>query len=570
VKVLEETIRHRSEQQRKSGPGVDATCQLCLKTKFADGVGHVCAYCGVRCCARCGGKVTLRSNKVIWVCILCRKKQELLIKTGQWMTQPFSSSMPEKENRGPDSGSSHYHQHYRHPPPLQRTSSLQHQGRELPVPQLRRQYSQENRPMIPMDPRMPPRRSTSSDAPDYYSPHYRDFDLDYGPPPPPAPTHPPHHHQSSYTSSGAVPHSSTLGLGPPPAKPPPVDWSYDNPNPPPPPTQGSPRLAHHYYPVAHSSSQQRMPPQQQHTLPGHPSRSALMGTPAGLGQRSLSSSEEELRSTPDYTSGDELESRLHHQHRRQQQHGPPGQHMPPMPMQVQGSFSSVSSNKYIMPHQHHPGPGRVGISMGGTTTGFATSVDSSGLVRSGSSRAMVHSSYDSGGAISSKSNSGAMVLGPTGGGGPSGLSEFHHRYHQSNNNANVSSTAGIMSPGAERIRIGPRSGSAPGGSGPVPASSTVVPVSGVVGASLSGAGSYDRDRSRQKKTVRFDSDEFGGDASSVVVAPSEEDQWYGWDQSSSERQGSQDSTTKDSGIDTGSNFTSSEDSNRELVHTKVF
>ena len=56
-----------------------------MKTKFADGVGHVCNYCNVRCCARCGGKVTLRSNKVIWVCILCRKKQELLIKSGKWV-----------------------------------------------------------------------------------------------------------------------------------------------------------------------------------------------------------------------------------------------------------------------------------------------------------------------------------------------------------------------------------------------------------------------------------------------------------------------------------------------------
>ncbi|XP_022645205.1 regulating synaptic membrane exocytosis protein 1-like isoform X2 [Varroa destructor] len=71
-----------------------ATCQLCLKTKFADGVGHICNYCNVRCCARCGGKVSLRSNKVIWVCILCRKKQELLIKTGQWISQPLSAMNP--------------------------------------------------------------------------------------------------------------------------------------------------------------------------------------------------------------------------------------------------------------------------------------------------------------------------------------------------------------------------------------------------------------------------------------------------------------------------------------------
>ncbi|XP_050718371.1 uncharacterized protein LOC126999677 isoform X3 [Eriocheir sinensis] len=85
VRVLENTIRLRSEVQRKKGLELDATCQICLKTKFADGVGHICNYCNVRCCARCGGKVSLRSNKVIWVCILCRKKQELLIKTGTWM-----------------------------------------------------------------------------------------------------------------------------------------------------------------------------------------------------------------------------------------------------------------------------------------------------------------------------------------------------------------------------------------------------------------------------------------------------------------------------------------------------
>ncbi|CAH4015102.1 unnamed protein product [Pieris brassicae] len=85
VAVLEQTIRTRNEMQRAAGVELAATCEICLKTKFADGVGHSCHYCRVRCCARCGGKVTLRSNKVIWVCILCRKKQELLSKTGQWI-----------------------------------------------------------------------------------------------------------------------------------------------------------------------------------------------------------------------------------------------------------------------------------------------------------------------------------------------------------------------------------------------------------------------------------------------------------------------------------------------------
>lgn len=85
VAVLEQTIRTRNEMQRAAGVELAATCHICLKTKFADGIGHSCHYCRVRCCARCGGKVTLRSNKVIWVCILCRKKQELLSKTGQWI-----------------------------------------------------------------------------------------------------------------------------------------------------------------------------------------------------------------------------------------------------------------------------------------------------------------------------------------------------------------------------------------------------------------------------------------------------------------------------------------------------
>lgn len=64
VATLESTIRQRSEQQKKAGVELDATCHICLKTKFADGVGHICHYCKIRCCARCGGKVTLRSNKV--------------------------------------------------------------------------------------------------------------------------------------------------------------------------------------------------------------------------------------------------------------------------------------------------------------------------------------------------------------------------------------------------------------------------------------------------------------------------------------------------------------------------
>ncbi|XP_061692771.1 regulating synaptic membrane exocytosis protein 1-like isoform X3 [Syngnathoides biaculeatus] len=64
------------------------TCGICQKTKFADGCGNLCSYCQTKFCARCGGRVSLRSNTedkvVIWVCNNCRKQQEILTKPGEW------------------------------------------------------------------------------------------------------------------------------------------------------------------------------------------------------------------------------------------------------------------------------------------------------------------------------------------------------------------------------------------------------------------------------------------------------------------------------------------------------
>ncbi|XP_067384812.1 regulating synaptic membrane exocytosis protein 1-like isoform X25 [Channa argus] len=66
------------------------TCGICHKTKFADGCGNLCSYCQTKFCARCGGRVSLRSNTeekvVIWVCNNCRKQQEILTKPGEWFT----------------------------------------------------------------------------------------------------------------------------------------------------------------------------------------------------------------------------------------------------------------------------------------------------------------------------------------------------------------------------------------------------------------------------------------------------------------------------------------------------
>ena len=47
------------------GPKGDSPiCGICHKTKFANGCGQVCSYCQTKFCARCGGRVSLRSNKV--------------------------------------------------------------------------------------------------------------------------------------------------------------------------------------------------------------------------------------------------------------------------------------------------------------------------------------------------------------------------------------------------------------------------------------------------------------------------------------------------------------------------
>ncbi|XP_070589156.1 regulating synaptic membrane exocytosis protein 1 isoform X1 [Erythrolamprus reginae] len=78
-KIGEESRRHQGEHKDDA-----PTCGICHKTKFADGCGHLCSYCRTKFCARCGGRVSLRSNNVMWVCNLCRKQQEILTKSGAW------------------------------------------------------------------------------------------------------------------------------------------------------------------------------------------------------------------------------------------------------------------------------------------------------------------------------------------------------------------------------------------------------------------------------------------------------------------------------------------------------
>ncbi|MFT7807116.1 regulating synaptic membrane exocytosis protein 1-like isoform X18 [Arapaima gigas] len=97
VRRIGADTRRQQSQHKDDAP----TCGICRKTKFADGCGHLCSYCQTKFCARCGGRVSLRSNNVslkmpppnasppgsvMWVCNLCRKQQEILTKSGEWFS----------------------------------------------------------------------------------------------------------------------------------------------------------------------------------------------------------------------------------------------------------------------------------------------------------------------------------------------------------------------------------------------------------------------------------------------------------------------------------------------------
>ncbi|KAM4043321.1 regulating synaptic membrane exocytosis protein 1 isoform 8-T9 [Anomaloglossus baeobatrachus] len=114
LKRLHQQFESYKEQIRKIGedthryPGEhkdDApTCGICHKTKFADGCGHLCSYCRTKFCARCGGRVSLRSNNVMWVCNLCRKQQEILTKSGAWFFGSGPQQPPSQDGTLSDTG----------------------------------------------------------------------------------------------------------------------------------------------------------------------------------------------------------------------------------------------------------------------------------------------------------------------------------------------------------------------------------------------------------------------------------------------------------------------------------
>ncbi|XP_053680399.1 regulating synaptic membrane exocytosis protein 2 [Anopheles nili] len=602
VETLVDSIRQKSEQQKKAGVELEATCHICLKTKFADGIGHICHYCNIRCCAKCGGKVTLRNNKVIWVCIVCRKKQELLSKTGQWMNK---STSPDGVIRRQEGDPRTLPQTMLDPldpsdkrPKLERARSAaekENNPMQRANSQLRRQYSQQ-------DP--PTRRLSQSDGVDMMmSPgHHHGQSMGrmqmqpgmygggsrqgvgqagvgygtggYG-------QHsqlpqPPMQHGMGAGSYGTGPHSMTpqvhithAGGG---------GYGHDDPS---------------YY---QSEIEDLMrthphlvhPRQQQHYaetmqsgsghgsggmvggvhLPPEPTKSHKrpLGGPYLPQQRSFSSSDEDIRSTPEFEAGHQ---RQYFDNHTRLNANLSDYRATKLDVQQRNSYNRTNHNRYQSPsqqqqqHSSHPYHYQQQDPLGRDyhqTQPLPQVVVGDGIIASTAYDSINHHHHSvhhpslhhqsSGAHLGTTAGSPATI--PQGHGGSSGSSSSsqHHPFppygqqqahhpqqtQQQQQQCNSSSSGGsshsttghhpVAHNSHTRYGTSPAATEQPDPYWDEPADSR-------------------RFTERRKKTVRFD----GQDS----------DDWSRWE---SERQGSQDSATKDSGIDTSSTFTSSEDSNR--------
>ncbi|XP_055549954.1 uncharacterized protein LOC129732766 isoform X9 [Wyeomyia smithii] len=508
VATLVDSIRQKSEQQKKAGVELEATCHICLKTKFADGIGHICNYCNIRCCAKCGGKVTLRNNKVIWVCIVCRKKQELLSKTGQWINKSTSPDGVARRIEGDPRSLSHTtldpHDPSDKRPKLERARSAAEKENDPMMRtggQLRRQYSQQD---------VPPRRMSQSDSGVDIStgPHqtrlpiprmhsqamqqqspYGQYAQHPGLPQPPVQTTPygrPQAHMN--TQLHTTRSTGNVGIG---------GYGQDDPSY----YQGEIEDLMRAHPhLVHPRQQQHYAESMQSAAPSYGSGSSSgivlsaepikkhkrpMGGPYLPQQRSFSSSDEDIRSTPEYEAG--------HQRQYFDNHSRLNPSLTDyrtrkLDVQQRNNYNRTNHNRYQsqQTHLHSQQPLPQVVVADSTITSSA---------------------YDNNNHHHSSSH--------------------HHHTHQP-----VPQTNQVHNSQYQYIQQNSRYNASTAGSDQPdpywddPADSR-------------------RFTERRKKTVRFDGQE--------------SDDWGRWE---SERQGSQDSATKDSGIDTSSTFTSSEDSNR--------
>ncbi|KFB40250.1 AGAP001690-PA-like protein [Anopheles sinensis] len=608
VATLVDSIRQKSEQQKKAGVELEATCHICLKTKFADGIGHICHYCNIRCCAKCGGKVTLRNNKVIWVCIVCRKKQELLSKTGQWMNKSTSpDGMIRRQEGDPRSLPQTMldpHDPSDKRPKLERARSAaekENNPMQRANSQLRRQYSQQ-------DP--PTRRLSQSDGVDmmmspghqhqqqqqqmgrmqqmgrpgmYGQPGGGGYGGGYGGHHSQLPQPPMQHGgggggvggagmgsyggggQHSMTPQVHITHAGGGGYGH-------EDPSYyqseiedlmrTHPH------LVHPRQQQHYAESLQSSSGHSSGGMGSGGvgggggggmhLPPEPTKSHKrpLGGPYLPQQRSFSSSDEDIRSTPEFEAGHQRQYFDNHTRLNANLND---YRATKLDVQQRNSYNRTNHNRYqspsqqqqqhhyqqqdpLGPHHYHPKQPLPQVVVGDSTIA-STAYDSIDhhhhqhhlhLQPSHHHPPSSHHPAPSqhGGSSGSSSSSQHHQYPPYGQAGPTASQQALH--HQQ---CNSSSSGGSGHSNAGPHPVAHNNAHARYGTSPA-ATEQPDPYWDEPADSR-------RFTERRKKTVRFD----GQDS----------DDWSRWE---SERQGSQDSATKDSGIDTSSTFTSSEDSNR--------
>ncbi|XP_055642504.1 uncharacterized protein LOC129779206 isoform X8 [Toxorhynchites rutilus septentrionalis] len=507
VATLVDSIRQKSEQQKKAGVELDATCHICLKTKFADGIGHICNYCNIRCCAKCGGKVTLRNNKVIWVCIVCRKKQELLSKTGQWMNKSTSPDgvirRIEGDPRIPQTATLDPHDPSDKRPKLERARSAaekENHPMQRSGSQLRRQYSQQDPPhrrmsqsdsevdvttglpqtRLPM-PRMHPQGGMQQGPYGQY--------MHTGLPQPPVQMGQYGHHQSHMNPQVQITRSGgNIGM---------AGYGQDDPSY----YQGEIEDLMRAHPhLVHPRQQQHYAESMQSAAPSYGSGSSSggivlssepikkhkrsMGGPYLLQQRSFSSSDEDIRSTPEYEAGHQKQYFDNHSRLNPSQYDYRARKLD---VQQRNSYNRTNHNRYQSQQTH--------LNNQQPLPQVVVADD-----------AIISSTYDN--------------------------NNHHHSSHHQQTHQSVPQSHQVHNSQYQYIQQNSQYNSISAGN-EQPDSYWDEPADSR------------RFTERRKKTVRFD----GQDS----------DDWGRWE---SERQGSQDSATKDSGIDTSSTFTSSEDSNR--------
>ncbi|CAD6189336.1 unnamed protein product [Caenorhabditis auriculariae] len=155
LEELDKQLNERKETSRKLiGTQDDAICQICQKTKFADGIGHKCFYCQLRSCARCGGRAQSK-NKAIWACSLCQKRQQILAKTGKWF-QPEEPPQPKISVSGsPSQASSPQPSVSMQQLPIDPARSSQQQQQQMPTQNVPHQERPTQQQQVPQHSQAP-------------------------------------------------------------------------------------------------------------------------------------------------------------------------------------------------------------------------------------------------------------------------------------------------------------------------------------------------------------------------------------------------------------------------------